>query len=120
MWQDVQGQDPHPLLEIPAVGGDDVTLALPRRQLLQALADAAHQLGGLGRGLVRRLPAALDSSLRSAGLLGRAGRGLRPDVRLRGLTGGRLRRRTDGTRLRFGGVLRREAGPGLAVLLVRG
>lgn len=119
MWQGVQGQGPHPLLEIPAVGGDDVTLALPRRQLLQALADAAHQLGGLGRGgLVRRLPAALDSPLQSARLLGRAGRGLRPDVRLHGLAGGRLRRRTDGTRLRFGGVLLREAGPGLAVLLV--
>lgn len=105
MWQRVKGQEPHPLLQIPAVGGDDVTLALSRGYLLQGLADAARQLG-LGRGLVRRLPAPLHSSLQSARMLGGAQGRLRQDARLRGLTGARLWRRTEV--------------PGLAVVLVWG
>lgn len=65
-----------------------------------------------------RLPAVLHSPLQSAGLFGGAWRGLHSGVSLRGLAEGRFRRGTDWTLLQFSGVLLREAGPGLAVVLI--
>lgn len=118
MRQHVQGQDPHPVLEVSAVGGDDVALVVLRRQLLQGFTDAAHQLGGLAAGLVQHLPAALHPPLQSVQVFGAARRRLRPDVRLRGLADGRFWRGADGALLRFSGVLLREAGPGFTVVTV--